>query len=141
MTRTLGHFFLLVILKLLMPAGCAQAADGTSGGSTPLQEMVHPDQAFGYNAEEDLWVEINVNDLEGAPAGLRTVEILEPVPGRDGEFRVIERGLTDDWGNFDRKIRVPTRVKDLVVRVGVLGIDNTALIPLDATRTLHHEFG
>jgi hypothetical protein len=54
---------------------------------------------------------------------------------------VIERGLTDEWGNFDRQIRVPSSVKNVLIRVGVFGIDNSALVPVDATLNLHHEFG
>jgi len=141
MTRNFGHFFLLLLLKLLMPFGCAQADDTNSKTSGPLKQVVQPDQDFGFSAEQELWVEISVNDLEGAPAGMRTVEVLEPVAGLDGEYRVIDRGLTDDWGNFDRKIQVPSSVKNLMIRVGVLGIDNAALVPVDATHTLHHEFG
>jgi hypothetical protein len=102
---------------------------------------VQPDQAFGFDTERDLWVEVSVNDVEGAPAGQRTVEVLEPIDGEDGGFRVIERGLTDEWGNFDRQIRVPSSVKNVLIRVGVFGIDNSALVPVDATLNLHHEFG
>jgi hypothetical protein len=141
MTRKFGHFFLLVLLKLLMPVGCAQAGDTTSKTSGPLNQVVQPDQAFGFDTERDLWVEVSVNDVEGAPAGQRTVEVLEPIDGEDGGFRVIERGLTDEWGNFDRQIRVPSSVKNVLIRVGVFGIDNSALVPVDATLNLHHEFG
>lgn len=141
MTRSLTRLIMLMMLKLLVPAGCASAAEGTSGGNTPLKQAVCPDPDFGFSAEEDLWVEVSVNDLEGAPAGLRTVEILEPVEGTEGEFRVIERGLTDDTGHFDRKVRIPTRIKNVMIRVGVLGIDNTALVPVEANHSLHHEFG
>lgn len=138
MTRKFGHFFLLVLLKLLMPVGCAQAGDTASKTNGPLNQVAHPNLAFGFDAERDLWVEISVNDVEGAPAGKRTVEVLEPV---NGAYRVIERGLTDDQGNFDRQIRVPGAVKNLLIRVGVMGIDNSVLVPVNATLGLHHEFG
>ncbi len=141
MTRSIPHLIMLMMLKLLVPAGCASAAEGSSGGNAPLKQVVCPDPDFGFSAEEDLWVDVSVNDLEGAPAGMRTVEILEPVAGTEGEYRVIERGLTDDWGHFDRKVRIPTRIKNVMIRVGVLGIDNTAVVPIEANHSLHHEFG
>lgn len=141
MTRLLFHFLFVLMLKLIMPMGCAHAAESSSKSSGPLNQSVQPDQNFDFSTEKDVWVEVSVNDIEGAPAGRRTVEILEQVSGEDGGFRVIERGLTDDWGNFDRKIRIPGAVKNIMIRVGVLGIDNSTLMPIDSTLSLHHEFG
>lgn len=141
MLRHFSHLTLLLLLKMFVPAGCAHAGDSGSKGQGALQDAVEVDPSFDFSAEKDVWVEVSVNDLEGAPAGHRTVEVLEPVPGEDGKFRVIERGFTDDWGNFDRQIRIPGSIQNLMIRVGVKGIANTATVPLDSALTLHHEFG
>lgn len=139
--RRLFHFFLLILLKLFVPMGCVHAADASTKSGGPLGNLVQPDQDFDFSTEKDVWVEVRVNDLEGVPADRRTVEILEPVAGEDGGFRVIERGLTDDSGSFDRKIRIPGSVRNLLIRVGVAGIDNSALVPVDSSLTLHRDFG
>jgi hypothetical protein len=108
--------------------------------ASALQELAAADASFKYSAERDLWVQISAYDREGAPADLRTVEILEALNADGNETRVLERGLTDATGSFERKVRVPAATKQLTVRVGVLGITDTVTMNLDAGGTLTHTF-
>jgi len=117
----------------------AATLSNTQAAST-LQAVVCADAGFQYSAERDLWVQISAYDREGAPADLRTVEILEALDADGNETRVLERGLTDATGSFERKVRVPAATKQLTVRVGVLGITNTVTMNLDAGGTLTHTF-
>jgi len=108
--------------------------------ATALQDVVRADANFHYSAEQDLWVQLDAYDMEGAPADLRSVEILEALDADGNQTRVLDRGLTDTTGHFERKIRVPATTKQLTVRVGVLGITNTVTLALDGNGSVRHTF-
>lgn len=105
-----------------------------------LQQLVCADPGFQYSAEQDVWVQIAVYDLEGAPADLRTVEIIEALDADGTATRVLDKGLTDATGNFERKVRVPSSTRQLTVRVGVFGINNVVTMNLDGSGSLTHTF-
>lgn len=105
-----------------------------------LQQLVSADPAFQYSAEQDLWVQIAVYDIEGAPADLRTVEIIEALDADGNETRVLDKGLTDATGTFERRVRVPTSTKQITVRVGVFGTNNVVTMNVDGSGTLTHTF-
>ncbi len=112
----------------------------SSTEAAALQDLVSVDANFQYSAEQDVWVRIAAYDMEGAPADLRTIEVLEPLDADGNDTRVLDRGLTDATGNFERKVRVPAGTKQLMVRVGVLGITNTVTMNLDGSGSLTHTF-
>ncbi len=116
------------------------AAVATAPQAAALQDLVSADPSFQYSTERDLWVDVSAFDLEGAPADLRTVEVLEVLDGEGAQTRVIEKGLTDETGSFQRKIRVPANVRQLTVRVGVLGIDNTLTLDPAGRNEITHTF-
>jgi hypothetical protein len=105
-----------------------------------LQQLVTADPGFQYSAEQDLWVQIAVYDMEGAPADLRTVEIIEALDADGTATRVLDKGLTDTTGNFERKVRVPSTTRQLTVRVGVFGINNVVTMNLDGSGSLTYTF-
>jgi len=117
----------------------AATVSNTQAASS-LQDLVSANANFQYSAEQDVWVQIAAYDIEGAPADLRAVEILEALDADGNETRVLERGLTDATGSFERKVRVPAATRQLTVRVGVLGITNTVTMNLDGSGTLTHTF-
>ncbi len=118
------------------PATTTRTAPGSGG----LKDVVSPDADFQYTAEQDLWVQIAAFDVEGAPADLRSVEILEALDAEGQETRVLDKGLTDATGTFERKVRVPVGTTQLTVRVGVFGIPNTATLDLDGSGVIVHTF-
>lgn len=105
-----------------------------------LQEVASADANFQYSSERDLWVQIAAFDLDGAPADLRSIEVLEARDADGNETRVLDRGLTDTTGHFERKVRVPVAATHLTLRVGVLGISNMVTLHLDGSGTLSHTF-
>jgi hypothetical protein len=106
--------------------------------STALKDAVTVDAGFAYATEQDLWIDLSVYDIEGAHADHRVVEVLEQLDG--AEVRVIEKGLTDATGSFQRQIRVPATAGTITVRVGVFGISNSVEVALDGSGTLTHTF-
>jgi hypothetical protein len=105
-----------------------------------LQDVVTARADFQYSAERELWVQLSVVDVEGAPAELTSVEILEAGDAQSQGDRLLEKGLTDAGGGFERQIRVPATVKQLTVRVGVLGITNIVTLTLDDSGVVSHDF-
>lgn len=120
---------------LLLAAACS-----STFAAAQLKDVVSPDADFQYTAEQDLWVKIAAFDVEGAPADRRSVEILEALDADGQQTRVLDKGLTDATGNFERMIRVPAGTKQLTVRVGVFGIPNTATLNLDGSGVTVHTF-
>ena len=116
------------------------AAVATAPQAAALKDLVSADPSFEYSTERDLWVDVSAFDLEGAPADLRTVEVLEVLDAEGTQTRVIEKGLTDETGSFQRKIRVPANVRQLTLRVGVLGIDNTLTLDPAGRNEITHTF-
>ena len=87
------------------------AATANSYAATRLQDVVSANPGFQYAAERDLWVQITAYDVEGVPADLRSVEILEALDAAGNQTRLLDKGLTDATGNFERKVRVPSTTK------------------------------
>lgn len=115
------------------------AAAATAPQAAALKDLVSADPGFQYSAERDLWIDVTAYDIEGVPADLRTVEVLETLDA-DGNTRLLDKGLTDETGSFQRKIRVPANVRQLTVRVGVLGIDNTLTLDPNGRTDITHTF-
>jgi hypothetical protein len=106
----------------------------------PLQDVVAAQADFQYSAERTIWVQISVCDVEGAPAELTTVEILDDSDPDGLGGQVVEKGLTDATGGFERQIRVPATAKQLTVRVGAMGIANVVTLTLDDSGVVSHSF-
>ena len=130
-TNTLIRF----TTALLLVAACANTF-----AAAQLQDVGSPDAAFQYTAEQDLWVQIAAYDVEGAPADQRSVEILEALDAEGQATRVLDKGLTDATGSFERKVRVPAGARQLMVRVGVFGIPNSVTLNLDDSGVFVHTF-
>lgn len=130
-TNTLIRF----AAALLLVVACANTF-----AAARLQEIVSPDADFQYTTEQDLWVQISAYDVEGAPADQRSVEILEALDAEGQATRVLDKGLTDAAGSFERKVRVPAGARQLMVRVGVFGIPNTVTLDLDGSGVIEHTF-
>ena len=118
-------------LALLITAGNLHA-------SAALDDVVTVAPGFAFQTERDLWVDLSVYDLEGAPADLRVVEIVEQREG--AAVRVIEKGVTDASGSFQRQIRIPATATTITVRVGVFGISNSVELALDDSGAVSHTF-
>jgi len=116
------------------------AVSSNSFAAAQLQAVASADASFQYSAERDLWVQIAAYDVEGVPADLRSVEILEALDTEGHATRVLDKGLTDATGNFERKVRVPAGTTRLTVRVGVFGIPNSATLNLDSSGVIVHTF-
>ncbi|HYN79556.1 MAG TPA: hypothetical protein VES73_17375, partial [Lamprocystis sp. (in: g-proteobacteria)] len=80
------------------------AAAANTYAAAQLQNLVSAKADFQYSAEQDLWVQITAYDLEGVPAELRSVEIMEALDAAGNETRLLDKGLTDATGNFERKV-------------------------------------
>jgi hypothetical protein len=102
--------------------------------SADIQDEVRAHPGFGYQSEQDIWIDVEVFDLEGTPAGNRVVEILEPPDEIGFRSRLIDKGATDNGGRFDRSVRVPSYLTQATVRGGVLGIQNQVILPLDGPK-------
>lgn len=141
MTHIRLPLLLLSLVKMFAP-GCAMASGDASGSKSAkdLKQSVLTDDSFDYDSEKRVWVDIDVSDMEGAPADHRVVEVLEQLDEEGFELRVIERGVTDESGHYDGRIKVPSYVKNVVVRVGVLGIDNSYSAALDGNGMIEHDF-
>jgi hypothetical protein len=111
----------------------------TGLSAADIQDAVRADQEFDYQSERDVWIDVEVFDIEGTPAANRVIEILEPLDEAGFRTRLIDKGVTDDGGRFDRGVRVPSYLTQLVIRVRVLGIENQVMLPLDGS-DLRHEF-
>jgi hypothetical protein len=130
-TNTLTRF----ATALLLVAACS-----STFAAAQLKDVVSPDADFQYTAEQDLWVQIAAYDVEGAPADQRSVEILEALDAEGQQTRVLDKGLTDATGSFERKVRVPAGTRQLTVRVGVFGIPNSVTLNLDDSGAFVHTF-
>lgn len=124
----------------LLTAAFLVAAFASAQAAAQLQDLVSADAEFRFSGERDLWVQLSVFDVEGAPADLTTVEILEAGDAMGQGARLLEKGLTDASGAFERQIRIPATAKQLTVRVGVLGIANIVTLTLDDSGVVSHAF-
>lgn len=92
---------------------------------------------FDYRTNAEVQFDLQVLDNRGAPAGGKVIEILEPINDGISPPRVHYTGATNAQGRLQRVIVLPTRLDEVTVRVGVLGINNEAELAIDGSAVSH----
>lgn len=108
----------------------------TSGGGSSISSMV-VSRSFDFSTERRVQVEIDVLDREGFPAPNKVVEVLEVLDETGLNTRLIERALTDASGYYRADLTIPGHLTTLLVRTGVLGIANQAIVPIADDQLIH----
>jgi len=130
----------LIKIAALVLIGAVSLTGASASTAADLRTLVTVAPDFSFESEQSLWVDLTVTDIDGAPADLRSVEILAAFDAAGTSVKLLERGVTDVSGGYQRQIRVPTTVKYLTIRVGVLGIDNTRTLAISGDDLIAHHF-
>lgn len=95
---------------------------------------------FDYVNERMLSLEISIVRPDGTPGFARRVELLESRADQGLPPRLIDQGITDDYGMLVQQVRVPGHVKQLIVRAAVIGQANEVQVAVNDGDLLVHAF-
>lgn len=118
-----------LLLTLIVPM-VAQADMGPWGAQS----------SFDYDTESPVQVEISIIRPDGTPGSARRIEFLESREDLGLPPRLIDQGITDDYGFLAQQVRVPGHMDRLIVRAAVIGQENQIEVALDDSGLIIHEF-
>lgn len=115
-----SKFLLPLAIVALMVSSCKKSPEGqTSSGNTEI-----PDD-FTYSTADGISVDLTVRDINDAPVQGVRIDLHTP----DGKER-LATGATDATGAMKTMIRVPSYLKEVLVRVRYINIENEKVIEI-----------
>jgi len=116
-----------VILLMVFVVALASCKKESPSNNTGQSGQSIPDK-FAFETSNNLTTNISVKDIENAPIKGVRIDVFTP----DGSKRIFS-GATNASGNFNTKLRIPSYLKEVMVRCRYVGFENEKIVPVNGS--------